>query len=437
MSSLAKQVQIQRTDFDQGVEEAFAAHRSNAPDSDWLQVVRAEALSRYLRDGLPGRRTEWWKYTDLATVLQGSKASARPSPASRRGPGAFSSPERQEVSIVEGQVEALPTTGLQDGVEIMALRDALGVPSPWLRPLLQPSDQPIDNLNLALAADGVLIRIGEDVRANKTICIRSHVSASQSMAHWRSYVSLEEGAELNLIEIDLVGGDRQSLATARTHITLAPGAKLRHLRITSGEGSGILLRPETIELGEDAEYNGLTFCAGPALVRQDRQFRLIGERAKAYIACAYSVSGTQVADYSLDVQHLAPQTTSRIQAKGIAAGKGRGVIQGRVHVAKDAQQSDSMQMARGLMLSATAEIDHRPELEIYADDVKCGHGATVGALDQEQLFYLTSRGIPEAEAKAILLRAYFGDIVKRAPDSLSDELEQWVAAHMTAAGEVS
>ncbi|MEQ1753055.1 MAG: Fe-S cluster assembly protein SufD [Micropepsaceae bacterium] len=432
---MPRQVQSQRSDFDLGIDKAFAEALRNLPGGSWLQKIRSDALERYARTGLPGRRAEWWKYTDLASILQGGKASAHPSPASRRERAAFASPDLQEISIVEGHVEELPATALQDGVEILALRDALGVPSPWLRPLLQPSDQSVDNLNLALATDGVLIRIGQSIRARKTVCIRTHLSASQAMAHWRSYVSLEEGAELDLIEIDIVGSEQQSLATARTHFSLAPGAKLRHLRITSGQGNGILLRSDTMDLGGDAEYHGQAFCAGPALVRQDREFRLNGERAKAYIACAYAVTTGQLADFSLEVKHVAPQTTSRILAKGIASGSGRGVIQGRVRVDKDAQQSDSLQMARGLMLSSTAEIDHRPELEIYADDVKCGHGATIGALDQDQIFYLESRGIPESEARMMLVRAYFGEIVKRAPDSLVEELENWVATHMTRAGD--
>lgn len=417
--------------FDGGVEALFASLKDTLPGSDWMQKLRAEALARFVQAGLPHRRVEWWKYTDLAPRIEAGVTTTRPTPGAARPRIAVSPANAIEVELSEGVVTRLPQAGLPDGLEVMALRDALAVPSLWLRPRLQPGAGAIENLNMAFASDGVLIRVGRGRKISQPITVRSWLSTPGTMAHLRNVVELEEGAELTLIEIDHTGAERQSFATSRTSFDLAAGAKLNHLRIIAGAAKSVTVRSDAIELGANADYRGLTLVGGPGLSRQDITARLNGEEARYDVACGYAAGSGQLADISQEVLHAAPRTVSRILAKGIASGTGHGVVQGRVQVTKDAQQTDSHQLARGLMLTPGAEIDHRPELEIYADDVKCGHGAAVGALDDSQLFYLQSRGIPAEEARNLLVGAYFADLASRVPEDMRDELEAWISANMT------
>lgn len=434
MAVTARTIRSSGSGFDQGIQAAFADALPALPGSGWMQQLRADALARFVPAGLPHRRVEWWKYTDLAASVQASLMPTKPSPGTARERNLFARRNFNEVEIVEGQVTAYPHSGLEDGVEIMPLREALAVPSLWLRPWFQPGDDAIGNLNLAFVSDGALIRVGRGIKVTQPVCIRSHFSTSGTMAHTRSVVAVEDGAELTLIEVDHITPERQAFTTSQTSYVLGVGARLNHVRVMTGSLAGLAIRSDTVEIAQDAEYRGLMLTAGPSLARQDVRVRLSGAGARYDIACAYAAASGQLADFSLELTHVAPQTTSRILAKGIASGSGHGVVQGRVRVEREAQQSDSHQLARGLMLTPGAEIDHRPELEIYADDVKCGHGATIGALDQNQLFYLQSRGIPEAEARQMLVAAYFGEISLRAPDALRDELESWIAENMTSMG---
>jgi Fe-S cluster assembly protein SufD len=170
--------------------------------------------------------------------------------------------------------------------------------------------------------------------------------------------------------------------------------------------------------------------AGATLARQQMSVRMAGARASLNLACGYVAGSGQHTDYTLEVVHEAAHTTSRILAKGVAAGDGRGVVQGKVVVRSEAQKSDSHQMSRALLLSTRAEIDQKPELEIFADDVKCGHGATVGTIDANQLFYLQSRGVPEHEARSMLIAAFMCEITERVPEALGDKLEDWLGVRM-------
>lgn len=430
MASPVRQARMNSA-FDDGIQSLFAAAQDRLPGSGWMQLLRKEALARFIQSGLPHRRLEWWKYTDLAPRVEAGLALATPSPARGR-PHVMSAPATAiGIDVAEGVVTGRPGSGLPDGLEIMALRDALDVPSLWLRPWLQPSTSAIENLNLAFASDGALVRVGRNQKIARPICVRTWLTTPGGMTHLRNVVELEEGAELTLMEIDHTGDDRQTFATSQSSFVLAAGARLNHIRVLSGNASAVSVRSDNVSMARDATYQGLFLVGGPGFSRQDISVRMDGEDSRYDLRCGYGVQTGQLADISLEIVHAAPRTTSRILAKGIASGTGHGVVQGRVHVTKDAQQTDSHQLARGLMLTPGAEIDHRPELEIYADDVKCGHGAAIGSLDESQLFYLQSRGIPADEARRLLVGAYFSELTASAPDDMRDELEAWIAANMT------
>jgi Fe-S cluster assembly protein SufD len=168
------------------------------------------------------------------------------------------------------------------------------------------------------------------------------------------------------------------------------------------------------------------------MARQQLQARMTGPGGSFDLACAYAAGENQHTDFTIEVVHEAPNTRSRILSKGIASGTGHAVVQGRVIVRSEAQKTDSHQLSRALLLSPHAEIDQKPELEIFADDVKCGHGAAIGALDLNQLFYLRARGIPEHEARNMLIAAFLGEVTERVPASpWRERIETWLAERMT------
>jgi Fe-S cluster assembly protein SufD len=402
----------------------FAKVRADLPGASWLQSLRAEALSRVTRDGLPHRRIEAWKYTDLRNKFPVGLDLASGSGAV--GADVFEGLKAHRLSIVGGKVGAVPDD-VPDGLEVMSLADALAMPSLWLRQWLQPTADAVENLNLAFATDGALIRVAKGLQVKLPVLVRSSLNEA-AMAHTRNVIALEEGAELTLVELD--DGSAAGFASTVTAITLEPGARLRHLRVTANEGASIVGRADTVEVARDAEYRGIVASSGAVLVRQQATARLTGPGGTFSRACAYAPGEGEHTDFTLEVAHEAPHTTSRIVAKGVASGSGHGVVQGRVIVRQAAQKSDSHQMSRALLLTPHAEIDQKPELEIFADDVKCGHGAAIGALDANQLFYLRARGIPENEARNLLVAAFLGEVTDRLPEPFRGPVETWLAGRM-------
>ncbi len=403
----------------------FARVGASLPGASWLQPLRAEALNRVTRDGLPHRRVEAWKYTDLRNIFPTGLGLAVD--GGTAGVDVFEGLKAHRLHIAGGKVVSVPDD-VPDGLEVMSLADALAMPSLWLRQWLQPTADAVENLNLAFATDGALIRVAKGLQVKVPVLLRSSLNEA-AMAHTRNVIALEEGAELTLVELD--DGDAAGFASTVTAISLERGARLRHLRVTANEGASLIVRSDAIEVARDAEYRGIIASAGAALARQQATARLTGTGAAFSHACAYAPGEGQHTDFALEVVHEAPHTTSRMVAKGVASGTGHGVVQGRVIVKPAAQKSDSHQMSRALLLTPHAEIDQKPELEIFADDVKCGHGAAIGALDANQLFYLRARGIPENEARNLLVAAFLAEVTDRLPEPFRGPVEAWLAARMS------
>jgi Fe-S cluster assembly protein SufD len=415
--------------FESEIPALFAKARAGSADPAWLQPLRAEALARVVREGLPHRRIEAWKYTDLHNKLEpGLRPAVGIGPVA---PGIFDKLNAHRIDIASGRVVRKPNADdLPDGLEILSLAEALEMPALWLRQWLQPAAGVLQNLNLAFATDGALIRVGRGVRVAEPVLVRSTLNDGGAMANVRSLVALEEGAELTLVEFDDGRADSQSFLNNATSVVLEAGARLRHLRVTANAGAAVVVRSDDFELARDAAYEGVVLSIGAGLARQQMNARLAGTGATFNLACAYAPNESEHTDFTFEVTHTAPHTTSRMLAKGVAAGNGHGVVQGRVIVKSEAQKTDSHQLSRALLLSPHAEIDQKPELEIFADDVKCGHGAAIGALDPDQLFYLRARGIPEREARNMLVAAFLGEIVERVPAIAREAAGAWLTERM-------
>lgn len=368
-----------------------------------------DAAARAFRTlGLPGaaagRREEAWKYTSLRPLAD---APFHP-PLSTVGADAAGllrlAPAR--LVFVDGRYRP-DLSDLPDGALFASFAEA-----PAFGTLARPDRDPLVALNTMLAEDGARIDVPAGVDAG-VVQLASLATESQGRStafHPRHAIRLGAGARLTLLETATGAG--AYLHNPVTEIVLDPGAVLAHVRLADEAAGAFHLATIYAELAEGAVYDGFTLVLGARVARTEFHVRLAGADARAAINAAQLLGGTQHADVTSVVRHDAPRGTSRQAVKNVLTGRARGVFQGRIEVARDAQKTDGYQMSQALLLSDQAEIDTKPELEIFADDVKCSHGATVGALDPEQMFYLRSRGVPEAEARAMLVHAFLTDALE-------------------------
>ncbi|MBO6785184.1 MAG: Fe-S cluster assembly protein SufD, partial [Alphaproteobacteria bacterium] len=221
---------------------------------------------------------------------------------------------------------------------------------------------------------------------------------------------------------------------------LDEGARLNHFVYQEEGPSSVHLSGAAVEIGANAVYDSFVLQSGAAVGRSEIRAYLNGSGGDCRLDGVYLATDRQVLDNTTYVEHIAPECRSRQVYKGVLDGQSRGVFQGKVHVVRDAQQTDGHQLSRALLLSPRAEIDVRPELEIYADDVKCSHGATAGELDEDLLFYLLSRGIPRTQARRMLIEAFLAEAIEEIPvpqvaEDFTTHLRQWLASHVDVDGE--
>jgi Fe-S cluster assembly protein SufD len=358
------------------------ARAATAAGDAWAPA-RAAAAALLSAEGLPTRRAEAWKYTDLsplaaAAFAPAGSAAEPPLPARRA--------DRRAVVV--------------DGV----VREAAGFPRN--RAAIAPPADAIAALNALLAEDGVLFDVEGE---GGVVELVSLVSAGVS-AHPRHRIRLGAGASLTLIETCRAGPG--ALHNPVFDIALAPGARFTHARIVEDDPAAFHLACLRAEVAEGAVCDAFTLHLGGRLARVEKHVALTGTGASAHLNGAQLVSGARVADITIALDHAAPGCASRQVVKTVLGAGARGVFQGRILVRQAAQKTDGYQMNQALLLAPDAEMDSKPQLEIYADDVKCSHGATIGALDAEALFFLRSRGIPEAEARDMLVDAFLRDAVE-------------------------
>ncbi len=365
-------------------------------------AARAAAAAELRRAGLPDKQNEAWKYTSLrplsnigfhqALTLTGD--TAEPLKLPHLGPLA----DYPRLVFVAGRYRddlSIPPTTITPAFFADAPRFALDV-----------EHDPLVTLNTLLAEDGAVLDIPADTDAGTIILlhIANDLNGTPAAAHPRHSITLAAGARLTLIDIS--AGSGAYLHNPVTEITLSAGAHLTHLRLQTDSTDAYHLSSVHAKIAANAAYDGFTLTIGARLARSEIHAQLQGPGAHAALNAAQILQGHQHADFTTIVAHDAPACTSRQTVKNVLAGHSRGVFQGKIEVARIAQKTDGYQMNQALLLSPDAEIDCKPQLEIYADDVKCSHGATIGELDPDQIFYLTSRGIPNAQARGMLVRAF-------------------------------
>ena len=414
-------------------QDDFARNGATLPGAGlaWLDARRKAALAAFNKTGTPTRRVEAWKYTDLANAIEGELSPALRSEQPVSDEETFGQAGAR-VLMVDGFVHQLREA---DGIEIFDLsRLDAGTPD-WVKGSLGQTvageDQPMGAVSLALMRGGVAIR----VPASGTLELDFRNSAHRSMSHTRVLIVLEDNASLRLLESH-TGGSEAGLANIGIELVLQTGARLEHVRLQNESTDTLHVTSLGATVARDASYRGLYCAVGSRLSRVDAVVRLSDAGAEATLHnVAVLHSGT--ADITTVMDHAAPHTTSRQLFKSVVGGRARAVNQGRVAVRHGAVKSDSHQLFKALLLSPRAEADAKPELEIFADDVVCGHGTAIGALDADALFYLRARGIPEAEAKSLLIHAFLADAMEGfADENIRQVLTDRLDAAMDSIGQI-
>jgi Fe-S cluster assembly protein SufD len=414
-----------RTAAETTLAEQFAAGQGALPALD-----REAAFRLFTAKGLPTRRDEAWHYTDLR-ALYASAAPLAPAPdaaaiAAARGALA-SRGGAVRLAILDGRYIAELSDSPPGGVTVSPLTGAGRQVGAELDAVLA--------LNGALALGGCVVVVAPGAQpAERIEIVHLRSAGAGASVNSRVILDLGAGARARIVE-SFVGGQAGDQRNAATFIDLADGARLDHAAIVD-DSAGLHLESQVARLGEASELAAFAFVSGGALVRRQIFATLSGPRADVALAGLSLIDGRRHADTTLVVDHVAPHGRSREFYKHIVAGEATGVYQGKVVVRPGAQKTDGGMKSQAILLSPTAIMDNKPELEIFADDVVCGHGATVGALDPEQLFYLGARGLPGAEAEAMLLEAFGADAIARVADEdLAERLRATLRAWLSARAE--
>ncbi len=373
---------------------------------------RAAAFARFAAAGLPTRRVEAWHYTDL----RASMADAAP---------ILPAPTRADVEAARSRLAkhegfaAGPRVVLLRGRFIAELSDRLptGV-SIAERPVAAKAvDDPLAALNEALSPSGPTIAVAREAKLAEPITLLHLADGGSSYSVYsRASIALDAGAQASFVEI-FDGAHAGVQRHATTIMTLADGARARHVAVVGDEPS-LHVETQICELAETAELSAFGLVSGGELTRRQIFVRMTGDEAKLSLGGLALIDGARRADTTLQVVHAAPGGVSREFYRAIVDDDAVGVFQGKVIVERAAQKTDGAMKSQAILLSPRAQMNEKPELEIFADDVACGHGATVASLDPEQVFYLESRGIPNGEAKAMLLEAFGAESIDRIEDEL-------------------
>lgn len=399
------------------------------PGAAETRLAAAEILRA---DGLPSVREEAWRYTSLALLGETHFHEALTEAAGFESDIDLTGLDRladlPRLVFVQGRFNAVQSR-LPTGITVRSFAANADFGS-----LAHPERERLVALNTMLAEDGAIIEVPDGVDGGMLVLISAgrDIGGTPVAFHPRHAIRLGSGANLTVIEVSQ--GQGCYLHNPVTEIVVGAGAKLSHVRLQNEALAAFHLATIYADIGAGASYDSFTLHVGARLARTDVHARLTGAGGHAAINAAQLLRGNQHSDFTTVVSHAAPSCASRQTVKHVLAGRARGVFQGKIDVAQIAQKTDGYQMNQALLLSPDAEIDCKPQLEIFADDVKCSHGATVGDLDPEQMFYLVSRGIPREEARAILVRAFLGEVLDMVEDerarAMLDRVVDgwWVAA---------
>jgi len=422
MTAVAEALEQYRSAF-----ERLGLDRCGGPG--WLAAARTAALARFEALGFPTTRQEAWKYTNIAPIARAAFANADPGyrgsavegTLARLGfAGAF---RGHEAVFVNGRFAAeLSSLPADAGIEVLDLRGALeraprSVEAELTR-IAASGGNPFLALNTAFLDDAAVVLIAPGARPPAPLHLlflstSGDTAGEATMSHPRTLVLAGSGSEATLVQSYGGPNGEVYLANAVTEIRLEDAARLDHYELQRGSLAGFHVGTLAARVGRDARLASQTVTVGGAIVRNDVEVGLEAEGADCTLAGLFVSDGQQLHDTHTRVDHRKPHGTSRQLYKGILGGRARGVFHGRIVVHPDAQKTDSHQVNKNLLLSPEALVNSTPQLEIFADDVKCKHGSTTGQLDAGAIFYLQSRGLSAEAARSLLTYAFAGDLLSR------------------------
>jgi Fe-S cluster assembly protein SufD len=406
-----------KTPAEQALSAAFASARGTLPGKGAVAKLRADAFKQFDAQGLPHRRVEEWKYTDLRALMRDAYPLAAPpgaaAKARAKNAGALlMGVEARRLVFVDGAFvpelsDLTPEAGLTVGSLAEALAEGDKLVTEHVGKTVETDDAAVA-LNAAFMGDGAVISVAAGTALKRPLHLIFASGADKPSASFiRSLIAIEKGAHATLIESHESGAAQ---VNAALELVVGEGAQVDYIKTTQAQA----LHVSTLlaAIGANANFNSFAFNADAHVVRNQMFVRFAGEGTKAAMRGVSLLKGTEHEDTTLLIDHAAGHCESREQFRSVLDGESRAVFQGKIVVRPHAQKTDAKMMTRALLLSDNAEADNKPELEIFADDVVCGHGATTAALDQGLKFYLMSRGIPEKEAEALLIRAFVGEAIE-------------------------
>jgi Fe-S cluster assembly protein SufD len=405
------------------------------PAGGWTRPAREAALARLTVMGLPGRRDEYWRYTDPASL----NAPVVP-PAALFDPQEampFADVPRIRLVFVDGVFDpAQSDDPAAAGVEIALLAEVEGADLHWARDLYgtleargqSPVSRPFAALNTAFATDGVVIRATRPADLPVSLIYLHTSETSEAILH--HLVKIDPGASLTILE----NGPAAARSSKVMEVEIGAGGQFHRIRAQGRDHERRAITHLFAQLGAGALLKSFTLTANGRLTRNEVVVELAGEGASAHLAGAAMGDGDFLHDDTVFITHTAAGCESRQVFKKVLKNGAVGVFQGKILVRPDAQKTDGYQISQSLLLDEDSQFLAKPELEIYADDVKCSHGSTSGAIDPTALFYLRSRGVPDGQAKALLVLAFLAEALdeiadERLAEDIRARLEGWVERH--------
>lgn len=383
-----------------------------ASEIEWLAALRQNGIQNFV---FPSTKAEYWKYTRLIDFKNKEYSYATPVASD------FNFDFNGYKICFENGFFNPAASELPDGVEVLPLIEAIILErcQDYLGKLALMHKAPFVALNDANLQEGVFIKISKNIKLKKPIAIINHTQGNDIWYNLRNVMVVEEGASLSLFEYFCYDGEQKSnyFSNIVNEIFIQKNACLNHYKIQKDAFYANHIALSFVDVQQGGIYNNFTLQVGANIGRNELKINLAEQEAQANVNALYKMSGWALIDNTILISHRQKNTTSNQLVKGVVDGQAKGVFQGKISIERGCDNVSGNQQHRAILLSDMAEVDVKPELEIFNDDVKCSHGSAIGKLDENAMFYLRSRGISELEAKNILIEAFLAEILDRIDDS--------------------
>ena len=413
---------------------------SDAPSPSWLRELRESAAIRFAQIGFPTRRDEEWRFTNVSPIVETPFTLTAKAQSEMTSDGlrayTYAGMSSTQLVFVNGHFQAeLSSESFPAGVVVSSLAAAMDSDPELIESHLGRSaeftSQSFVALNTAALEDGAFVHIKRSAVIEEPIHLLfiSTPHDGPTVSHPRTLILADENSQATIVESYAGAADQVYFTNAVTEVVVAENAVIDHYKVQRESRKAFHIATMQLQIARSANFSSHSIALGGLLVRNEANAYLGGEGIECTLNGVYVGNDNQVIDNHTAIDHAMPHCNSHEIYKGILDGRSRGVFNGKIFVRQDAQKTDAKQTNQTLLLSPTAQIDTKPQLEIFADDVKCTHGATIGQLSDDALFYLRARGIPQDQARALLTYAFASDIVSRIKiDAIRAQLDQVLLA---------